>query len=1832
MVLPSRGEADMLKHQKTEIMEEEVEWEEVLPVACKGKRVWRRESRVTSAITLSHLYLWDKGHSLKDLAAFASRHGMVKGEEFDRARDYGQYLYKHLWVPQKGVKMIEQRVISAAKILLSVSMLDWAGKPADIKLERLNESELLRKACSLRKHLDDMVEKVGNNTEQEIAFSFPEHPVVVHFFGDHAIIAGKEDRPLWVNWMALIAFRESIVGIIDALICSTVEDWENGETKTPGVERLIRTAIETHLTIGRKTYGVLKLLHAGAVGAYLEGEPWIENMLRPNVVSEIPECPLKWFFETQVRDFEETAELIALGGLSKIFTYPVVLIEESVQNVVTKSRRFDPDQTAGKRAQLEFRRHWFHTYLRKYKEWPPLRVVGDIPGIVQHSIDTGTWQESRDDPWYPAIFERIVPEKALEMNPQVDETGPLSDKAVACGLGSWPREFDFRYHPVLYGRRCNPGPMKERRLLVRHIKTSEVVVLEEAVKFMSESHSDSKMAVMCLKERELSEDKGRFFTKQTFEGRSYQTLVEENVKTILPFVPLTSMHLTGDAVVKVMLARSSDSESLKISIDFSKWCQYQRYGLIAPIAQDIDRILGSDPLIESTHMIPPGMWFFFQDSAMIPKQGSYGEPVPSDRAYFGAETLGEGMFQRLWTLVTACGIKHHLRESGVECDIVGSGDNQLLTCRLKRGETLAGLQRVVFDSLQRFSEISGLPIKLEETFSSCNYLEYGKCSYIHGKRVKQHLKKASRVGTESQETIPSTNVKLSGVMAAGIAVAAECSTPTAGYILAMMEAGFTLYARGFKGSAERLAAVLLLGRQLGGLKSSGYSSFCIRGISDTATTNMSVLQTALNHQSDYPGLCRELKKVPVTLGTLNWAQLFKDPFSLPFKRPRDSDGLFKSLVEEVLPVEATNKKIKILVGADAARQESRLVEDLKKMEPMSLKLCASLFEKSNVMIKEKIIGKFYTSSSILKLTESYTNFEQETLRAKESDKIALAKLASKGHNEPSVWARSSTCPTEVMTLVRQKLTGKALSFPSMAAPQHQVRVIRWSALGKDEVRRSLRVTVDPAITSFRTMRGPGPCYIGSDTKIKTRKSPLALIDPEPLDRSALSLATMRSWIGGCPRLTQLIDVLIAEKTYTPPDIVEVAADSVAGGVHDHRGQHQTASQGAHPNFDPTVTSYIRITSDSALDFARKGGDYSIMFQSVKVYITSVLLHRLQAGEDISGDWAGYLECDFCTAPVHEGDYVLTSYPGYRGFSLGSERHLRFRPKGRPFSEDRSVKFVNLSAHTYLAEMLVSQAAKCHDLDLQVEEERVGASGDFTVNTQASLSELARADMKMLILCVLQRVAIRPGLENYTKLLCNVRAEGKPYLNPIRYIMDPIVAAGRAPDLRSLSGSVTIPNYETEEGRVELFSYLFRRHMTEAQQEWGVLLSEDSFVSRKRASRLKADAMGSDPIVMKALNAAATFDDLEAVETYLGIETAIPPQIAQDHLRAGPMKDTLLPLCTLKTNLKGARAVQFGAAYNPSVSYGCTVFSSQVYTIAKVLPDLQAWVLSDYDGGIGIVVGHIRGPAYIHDPRSLRKGHARIATGPRMLFLDSCCKSYDRSYYVRALGTTVPPRPTSSPLLIISVKNPASHGVTVESDDVVLSRDPGTGGPMCGYPFRGPKDLWYCNEYILEPEKELCPEERFRFTVDSHLSPAVRLKEILGLDSLSYDNLRSSLQQKIDEALRLYRTEETRDEGATLQSLAEAEGRVSKSRSDEEMLTLIWLEWKLKGNTGKLSYHKKAGFPVHTKGDCDCNKVLWKEFRPRDQLLEFMARGILQITAVHPKETPLEDFDWANLYT
>nr|UYE93361.1 RNA-dependent RNA polymerase [Tomato betanucleorhabdovirus 2] len=273
------------------------------------------------------------------------------------------------------------------------------------------------------------------------------------------------------------------------------------------------------------------------------------------------------------------------------------------------------------------------------------------------------------------------------------------------------------------------------------------------------------------KERELK-TKARFFSLMSYKMRMYVTATEEILgKYLLPYFPMITM---SDTLLNMIIrlynmttkigARGS-VVTYSMNIDFSKWNQNMRERTNASIFSSIDRIIGFRRLISRTHSIFRESYLYLCSGEYIPQiiRGQLTAMSPWSR--IGDESGKEGLRQKGWTITTVCDIVSLAFSHGVKIELIGGGDNQVLTVTISsRGnEKSLGTeeQRVHIkermikfrNALAKKMSKRGLPLKLEETWISHRLLMYNKIMYLDGVPLPGRLKVISRMFSNSNEGI-----------------------------------------------------------------------------------------------------------------------------------------------------------------------------------------------------------------------------------------------------------------------------------------------------------------------------------------------------------------------------------------------------------------------------------------------------------------------------------------------------------------------------------------------------------------------------------------------------------------------------------------------------------------------------------------------------------------------------------------------------------------------------------------------------------------------------------------------------------------------------------------------------------------------------------------------------------------------------------------------------------------------------------------------------------------------------------------------------------------------
>ena len=217
------------------------------------------------------------------------------------------------------------------------------------------------------------------------------------------------------------------------------------------------------------------------------------------------------------------------------------------------------------------------------------------------------------------------------------------------------------------------------------------------------------------------------------------------------------------------------------------------------------------------------------------------------------------MAQSVWTVFSAAAILSKFYKQGIEAHITAAGDNQVILFELTLELGGRKLQRCIERIIESSASEIGHKTKPEVTFTSRTATEFNKNTFIHGKKASQGTKKASRIGGDAEEIIPSINSKLTGIYSTGVSVAGESESPRGAFVACLFESLIAIREMCLQCSEDIMLAMQLCSRALGELKINLYPSFCVRGILDMLTVNAALWMFISPYRNEFPRQYRAIK-------------------------------------------------------------------------------------------------------------------------------------------------------------------------------------------------------------------------------------------------------------------------------------------------------------------------------------------------------------------------------------------------------------------------------------------------------------------------------------------------------------------------------------------------------------------------------------------------------------------------------------------------------------------------------------------------------------------------------------------------------------------------------------------------------------------------------------------------------------------------------------------------------------------------------------------------------------------------------------------------------------
>lgn len=685
-----------------------------------------------------------------------------------------------------------------------------------------------------------------------------------------------------------------------------------------------------------------------------------------------------------VRDFvrlfpqiKEPDEAVELSGILHMVGYPILDPTTSA----AKSRRLGcAPETVEISAALDARCIFLHlvcqTHIMKHGRWPPIDFFGGRDSVLARLATSGALNFT--DKSYPLRdWDGAQIGQIEDLDPMIDWTSLMNDKSTCAGLAA--REDHYR--GVL-------GGSTSRRFLAHLLAEKEIDVLREMRSLASgDIAADDFAADQDLKGLEYKYE-GRAFTILPPRIRRGLSAIQENVKDkILPYVPKTSMAMSGQEVEHTLHKMTSSTGSipiLKVEADLSSWNLCFKQGFTAVMSRAMSPLVGVPGIFGASHD------YFFKSEFMISSPGcsvpQMDGKIPrtedSDTMWRGDGSGKEGIEQRFWTVLTSCMFTLALWDTPYQAQLLGQGDNQVLVIPMigVKKEDLEGEAGKIMRLIESTCTQFGHTAKPEEFMESMTMLTYGKAPHIHGSKVPVTTKFGMKVVDSDSEFTQSLEGAIGSISSAGLSAARNSVIPLRLFLLSSIKIeefliaaseGRTWLGRDYDSmcevfrNADAIGWALIATAQVGGFPIVPWTSYLYSGAPDPLSDVLSSI-LHLNRYAPADNIRRWLLLDSSYRKNPSLSSLISDPFGLPLQLPVTATSVLRDAARGIL-MSCNNLAVSELARASCMGGEAALVKALTQVRPFYPVMARDMLEISAAGRAAKVAAAFDTSSTLIKM-------------------------------------------------------------------------------------------------------------------------------------------------------------------------------------------------------------------------------------------------------------------------------------------------------------------------------------------------------------------------------------------------------------------------------------------------------------------------------------------------------------------------------------------------------------------------------------------------------------------------------------------------------------------------------------------------------------------------------------------------------------------------------------------------------------------------------------------------------------------------------------------------
>ncbi|AXZ78339.1 putative RNA-dependent RNA polymerase [Dillard's Draw virus] len=966
----------------------------------------------------------------------------------------------------------------------------------------------------------------------------------------------------------------------------------------------------------------------------------------------------KWIRE-RLKETDDVELVIEIYGMFRIWGHPYIDLLKGLDQLhhnVTLKKNIDEEFANQLASDLAYK-VLENRYKIENKWYVDKTKLSEDCKIRGHILED-TWPTPLEIQEFGDNFHNLPLIPCFEIPDFVDPSMLMGDKAHSLQLEDVIKDIE----------KGGKGMVKTERVLKTFLNKEQLDVKEFLKNVEEKGFSKSDLVIgLKAKERELKII-GRYFALMSWLLRTYFVLTELLIKE--HFIPLFDGITMADDLKNVigkMISRSDgqgrdDYKEVTYAnhMDYSKWNNHQRGKINNPTFRVMGQFLGYPNLIVRTHEIfEQSLVYYAGDKTLLKVVSGTVVPSGTNISCWQGQAGGlEGLRQKGWTITSLLMIERVSRMRNTKITTLAQGDNQIVCCSFKLSygndeavmksclDEIYDQNKKIMMDIQNNAQKMGLIIKMEETMTSTELINYGKNIVYRGNLCNPKSKRFARMCTLNNDCLPNFANCLSTTSSLSLSIGHFDFTPLNGIrsYITFGSMGINLLSMYDPCLDDRILTTnrkefvirsLFMDPSIGGVCGVNLNRFLIRSFPDPVTEALSFWKIVGENTKDplimkvaigcfNPNVSRGVEN-DITL-------LIENPTSLNIPSGLSPTNLIRQEIKLALFQKSHSIKNKLVqdVTKMAYKEDSLFISFVKTISPLFPRLLSQLKTGTVIGIRDSITGIYENSRTIRKeFCEMFRDdFDDLVIRSEHQSLKVLDKTAKQ-------IVGNFKCSSIQADALRKSSWGSDIIGVTIPHPCEVLLPPKEIELHDCTDHHSAFITTVSNKERKDVINGRGPCvpYLGSATSEGTSiLTPWEKEAKIPFLKRVMKLRTPIGWfVSNESNLGKSIKNII--EAVVGPNRLQITQDFKRTGSAIHRYGCERQSAGGYSAISPCLLMRLFTTTDTMVGMETK--NYDFMFQANIIYsqtLASVKIHNENQGTTI---FHSHLKCKTCVREIQD---------------------------------------------------------------------------------------------------------------------------------------------------------------------------------------------------------------------------------------------------------------------------------------------------------------------------------------------------------------------------------------------------------------------------------------------------------------------------------------------------------------------------------------------------------------------------------------------------------------------